>query len=122
VELCHWPPWVETQGHEVLEELGLEEEGLVAINVVLEAPGIHGLCKVGAVGVKAFSFGSLNDQSDCRDVLGVADAAHILQLCYLVLIKSLAGGEGGLASRNLWGNCIIMFVPIVVARIFAKAR
>ncbi len=109
VELCHQPPWVETQGNKVFKEFGLKEGRFIAVDVVQVAPRVDGFCKVGAVGVKAFSFGRLDNRPDGGDLLGIADATSILQLCDLVLVESLARGKGSIAScrssgPHLWGN------------------
>jgi hypothetical protein len=44
------------QGNKVFKEFGIEEGRLIAVDVVRAAPQVDGLCKVGAVGVQAFSF------------------------------------------------------------------
>ncbi len=56
VVLCHGAPWVETEGHEVFEELGFEEYGLVSVDVMRVEPRVDDLGYVGAVRVDTFSF------------------------------------------------------------------
>jgi hypothetical protein len=56
----HWPPWVESQGNNVFEKLGLEEDGIVTVNVMQMASCVDGLCKVGMVYVEAFALARLN--------------------------------------------------------------
>ncbi len=94
-------------------------------------PSINGLRKVGAVRVKACSFGCLDDGPDCWYLLHIVDAAaRVLQLCDLVLVKPFAHGQGCFVPQQSlpppwwatpWLRCIIV-VPMVVASIFDKAE
>jgi hypothetical protein len=79
---------------------------------------------VGAIGVEAFPFACLNNQPNGRDMLGILDAARILEFLNFILVEPSLGGKGHLVAwvsllpplgSKAWLNCIIFDAIVVVS-------